>query len=201
LANFKEFIKEGKQVGNIYHFTKVEALNHLISDEKQKEYGLEVFEFFARNDRFSCTRDGCLAHNILSKDINVSKGYTVRIDFDGNKISNNFKIRPINGYINDEDNGKRIGKEYQEKEEVISMKQNLVAQGKTFKAIKYIKGIVFQNNILNNPEFDKEFIESELNKLKIPFRYVRKYNELHKLDEKTSVDTSYHTHEIILKGE
>jgi len=197
MQNFTEFkeVQEGKQVGDIYHFTTVQSLNHLINKTKQKEYNLEIFEFFARNNRFSCTRDGCLAHNILSKDINVSKGYVVRIDFDGNKISNNFKIKPINGYEDDNDKSSRIGKDYQEKEEAIIMKMNDKVEGKTFKALKYIKKITFQNNILNNKLFNKE---KTINKLGIPYEFVRKYNELKKYNESTSMDVHSHNYEIIL---
>jgi len=196
MIKFRDFL-EGKQVGDLYHFTTLKSLNLLIDKNTLSSYGLDMFEFFSHNDRFSCTRDSCLAQNIMSKDINIKRGYRIRIDLDGSFISDNFKIQPINGFNGTDSNGIRIGKKYQEREEVINMKRNKLGD-KTFKALKYIKGIVIQNDILYDTNFDRDKIEKILSELNIPLKYVRKFNERSPLDEDLPLTIGSHNLAIIL---
>jgi len=192
---------EGKQVGDIYHFTTLKSLNMLVDKETLSFYGLEVFEFFSHNDKFSCTRDSCLAQNVMSRDINIKLGYRVRIDLDGSFISDNFKIQPISGLDSNDKSikskGVRISKKYQEIEEIVNMKPNKLGD-KTFKALKYIKGIVIQNDVLYDKDFNKEHIENVLNDLDIPLRYVRKFNKRNLLDESLPLTIGSHDLEILL---
>jgi hypothetical protein len=193
MVKFTKYFNERKQRSTLYHFTTAKSLMLLITGNK--DYKLEEFEFFAYNDRFSCTRDGCLAQNILSKDINISKGYIVRIDLDGEKISDNFKINPINGYDDNADKGNKIGKDYEEQEEVIKMKFNKFAKGKTFKAKNYIKKIVLHNDILSNPDFDLNLFTELCNKLQIQYEFVRKFNKF--LEESVNTNLDFHELEIV----
>lgn len=97
-------IVEAKQVGNIYHFTKLENLIKMIDHDFNQQYGREIFELLSHNTHLSCTRDYCLASRPYSNDINVSKGYVVRITLDGDKMSEKYRIKPVKGLAtNDSD--------------------------------------------------------------------------------------------------
>ena len=179
-----EYIKEQKQVGNIYHFTKIENLYSLLNGK------LEPLEFISFNDTFSCTRDSCLANNPVSRDINIKNGYTVRIVLDGTKISNKFKIKPHNGLDNNQtyktkDNN-YIGKEYQEREEKV------LSRNGRFKLKNYIKQIDILNDNKSNKFIDK--IESKLEAMKIKYNFVRKFQRL-SIKENMSMNES---HELYL---
>ena len=160
---FKDYLNEAKQVGNIYHFTTLDSLNKLLDDNFQSKYNLEILEFIARNDKFSCTRNACLAQDIFSKDISIKKGYIVRIAIDGNKISNKYKIKPQNG-LDDNSSEKTnlnntIGKKYHEFEE------QLISKSKTFKLKDYIKQIDIQNSGKSDKNFNKIILQLEKNKI------------------------------------
>jgi len=82
MKKFKEYIKERKQVGKLYHFTNPFNLNHIINDgylDTQSGRGYNYISF---------TRN---------KDFNKSSAWweqTVRFTLDGDKLSDKYKIEP-----------------------------------------------------------------------------------------------------------
>jgi hypothetical protein len=110
IINFKLF--EGKQVGILYHCTNLISLYYILKDNTltthrdveslenlMKTYNLENKRYwnyisFTRNKRF----------HITSKD-NLDHPISCRLTIDGDKLSNKYKIYPINffDFPNEED--------------------------------------------------------------------------------------------------
>ena len=82
LQSLKELIKEGKQVGNVYHFTTPMNIKSI----------LEVGILSGREGYISLTRNFRLPEE---KGYFNTGEYVIRITLDGNKISDNLKIEPI----------------------------------------------------------------------------------------------------------
>jgi hypothetical protein len=81
-----ENLQEGKQVGDLYHFTDINSLYSMIKDNKKIELDND-FSSFASKEYFSFTRNPKL--NTLGEE----KTH-VRIKLDGDKLSNKYKITP-----------------------------------------------------------------------------------------------------------
>ena len=191
--SFREFLREGKQVGVIYHFTRPENIKLVLNKEHQKEFGLEVLEFISKNGHFSTTRSPSLTtdftHPVLS-----AKGnrYIVRLALDGTKLSNKFKVRPILGLnSNDFDifgKGERVPRNWQENEEVILRKHI----DSTFKLKDYLLQIDIYNKYDENTEELKKTIEDLLSKnnLNVPVNIVRHFVKIdnHKTNTYRVVD-------------
>lgn len=83
IKNWEQFINEGKKVGLVYHFTNQKSLDKILKDNKMngsfmyEEKGIELYGV-------STTRN-----KILKYDKN-----NIRITLDGDKLSNNYKIKP-----------------------------------------------------------------------------------------------------------
>lgn len=195
MKSFKE-LYEAKQVGYLYHFTKVTNLVDILDSKKQSELGLEIFEFLSHNSTFSCTRNACLAQSVLSKDINLKNGYHVRIVLDGNKISNKFKISPISGFDDTElkqtKYNKRIGKEYGEQEEKILPDKRQKERTKTFKMKDYIIQIDFSNEAKEDVNRD---LLKKLDKYNIKYNFVKKF---HTFKESKDYSPNQSNHELEL---
>jgi hypothetical protein len=87
-------INEGKQVGVIYHYTKLDYLEALIkSGWKMRSRNGETISFTRNFDLW-----------VIGGDISVHRGYVVRLAFDGTKMSNKHKISPLAGLKDDEKN-------------------------------------------------------------------------------------------------
>lgn len=90
-------IDEGKQVGVIYHFTQITNLKNMLDKEVMDSIGCEIFDFLSYNTHLSTTR------NFQNPRLNFDPHkWNVRICLDGDKLSNNWKIKPINGLINND---------------------------------------------------------------------------------------------------
>ncbi len=61
-----------KQVGTIYHFTKIDNIKKILSGNK--ELNLEVLDFVSYNNSISCTRNACMADNMSTFDLSKNKG-------------------------------------------------------------------------------------------------------------------------------
>jgi len=86
---------EAKQVGIIYHFSKIENIKILANPIKMKEFDAEIFEFVSNNGHLSTTRSFAIT-SFKYADLN-SSSHPIRIALDGNKISERYKVTPING--------------------------------------------------------------------------------------------------------
>ncbi len=93
LKKIKEEIQEAKQVGTVYHFTKLENLHKMLHQS-------EPFKLESHNgETISTTRNPS-----LNKHNRQFAKHGVRITLDGDKISENHKIKPLAGLIDNEDN-------------------------------------------------------------------------------------------------
>jgi hypothetical protein len=108
--SFKEYLLllEGKQVGTLYHFTRLSSLFNMIIDD----FNLETHQ-----DYFSFTRNYNIVDfkkykNDFSLDWELfNDKRIVRIDIDGNKLSNYYKVQP---FIDQNNNIKRVQGEWEE---------------------------------------------------------------------------------------
>ena len=134
-------INESKQVGIIYHFTDDESFWNIINDEGLKS---SHFNFISFTRSFSNPKGSHLEY------------MNVRFSFDGNKLSNKFKIEPYSE------------NKYNEQEERIMWNQNRIL--KCFFALKRI-------DILKKSEI-KNFSQLEIlefSKVKLPIYFVDKF--------------------------
>lgn len=107
MRTFKQHLEEAKQVGIIYHFTSFDKMIRILeADMMKSEYGYISF-----------TRNYKLAYG----------SNNVRITFDGDKMSNKFKIAPF-VFVKDR---RRYGEEMEER----------IVKERIYGVIKYIKQI------------------------------------------------------------
>jgi hypothetical protein len=142
-------ISEGKQVGVLYHFTTPQALNKLLDASYQKELHDkgDVLTFVSMFGHLSTTRNYQLSTDpeqvLKDGDLSIKRGFCVRIAFDGDKISDKFKVRPVLGLVMQhkdvfnppETHKERVSRKEQEREEIISNKSGV------FDLSKYILSI------------------------------------------------------------
>ena len=99
----ESLLTEGKQVGPLYHFTSLKrsvmilSENHMKIHRENNVYGIPM------------TRD----KNFWNIERSVN-GVDVRLEFDGNKISNRFRIQPFNAFTS---NARSSSPEHVESEE------------------------------------------------------------------------------------
>jgi hypothetical protein len=157
-------IHEGKQVGLIYHFTTSNSIKKLLNTEHMNSFGCDILTFISHNDYISTTRNFMLAAEVFNNDF-PSKTYNIRITFNGDIISDIYKIHPIAGAtVNTPSitniNIKRVPRSTGEYEEVIC------PNNKPFSLKKYVTEIyVFYRNdddILLKDEIQKMINNSGL---------------------------------------
>ena len=152
MKTFSEFLNvdEGKQVGVLYHFTTPDAILKIMSKQETSLGLCDILGFASHNGYISTTRDYAEVNDPFGHFTN--KTHNNRIAFDGDKLSNKYKIKPINGLIqNGVDifgthlNPLRV-KSKSEKEEVICPYKN--------QKIYNLKDYVLQI-MINNQDNDK----------------------------------------------
>jgi hypothetical protein len=122
-------ISEGKQVGVLYHFTTPQALNKLLDASYQKELHDkgDVLTFVSMFGHLSTTRNYQLSTDpeqvLKDGDLSIKRGFCVRIAFDGVKIGDKSKVRPI-VWVSAQ-HKERVDKKEQEREEIISNKSGI----------------------------------------------------------------------------
>lgn len=173
-----KYITESKKVGILYHFTKVEHFRLLSTLEKfLGDIQCEMFEFVSLNGHLSTTRSFSI-NSIPYFKLNTET-HPIRIAFDGDKISQKFKIKPINGLgSNDREifglnlNHERVPHK-SETEEVICPLKNQ----KSFKMLKYVVEVQINHYIvgLEKSKKLKQDLEElfKKNNLKIEVTSVR----------------------------
>lgn len=82
---FKEILNEAKQVGTIYHYTSLSKCIKILLDNKLLHSHEGNFISFTRNQNF---------HFYPRESIDTE----IRIAFDGNKLSEKYKITPYNDW-------------------------------------------------------------------------------------------------------
>ena len=83
LIRFRDFLKEGKQVGLLYHITPAENVGRILIDDELKTHAQQIS--FSRDKRFWI---------VTGKDENSD----IRFVIDGDKLSHKYKIVPTSGY-------------------------------------------------------------------------------------------------------
>jgi hypothetical protein len=133
LVNLLKEITEGKQVGTLYHFTTLKGALGILTSKRIRTNEDGVV---------SATRDKNLNAAEFDTEGEADKNI-VRIDLDGNKISNRYKIKPYSfGHI---------GKENLEFEEQIITKNDGLS-------IEYITNIKIIIN--NKDEYSYKYFDS-----------------------------------------
>lgn len=178
-------LDEGKKVGIIYHFTKKNNIKLLINPPD--EWKADVFEFISMNGVISTTRNHNASDNIINKTTDLDLcTYNIRIAFDGDAISNKYKIRPLAGLKNNDTdvfnqhkNDNRVLRSSAEAEEAIYSNKY-----KTFKLQEYI----MQIDIYNCAESDTKLfddVKKLLNNknINIPVNLVRKFKPIKESSE------------------
>lgn len=155
-----DLLNEGKQVGSLYHFTSLSGGEDIIKSNTLKPINY---------DSISLTRD-----KNLYKISDYIEGGLVRLTLDGDKLSNNFKIKPY-----DEDQRKIYG--------------NFESEERIDKPIKNIKDYIIKIDIIldfyeyinrNYPEllfYEPQEIKNAVSIFKssrIPFSILLKNNEV-----------------------
>ena len=186
MVKFREWLREAelneaKQVGTIYHFTKPKSIYMVLNKNNQKEYGLEILEFFSHNGNFSTTRNSSMTSDFSHPVLSIRNEYIVRLALDGDKLSNKYKIKPVLGL---QDNSfdlfnnisSRVPRKWGENEEVVLGNTKLKDES-TFK----LKDYLIQIDIYNRKEQEsndlKEIIELLLKEsgLNVPVNIVRHF--------------------------
>lgn len=136
-------VKEAKQVGTLYHFTSLEALDKIIDNE-----GLvsNIHDWISFTRNFTNPKTGHL------EELNV------RLAFDGDKLSNKFKIEP---YL---DKGYATRSDEEQEERVLNPSRKIL---KCFFALKRI-------DILKGTDVD----ESYWSKIKLPIFFVNSFKKV-----------------------
>jgi len=131
-------LNEGKQVGTLYHFTTLRGITGILTSGKIRTNEDGVV---------SATRDKNLNTSEFDSEGEPDEN-VVRIDLDGDKISNNFQIKPYSfGHM---------GKENLEfEEQIITKKDGL--------PIKYITNIRIIIN--NKDEYSYTYLDSLVKKI------------------------------------
>lgn len=134
LENF--LLNEGKQVGTLYHVCTLEAyLKYILPTDSLSASGKYNNWLYGSNDYISFTRD---KYFVVESDSIEKASVLIQLVIDGDRLSNNYKVRPYNDYHYDYD-GNAIDDgdliKYREKEEVV--------KGPIKNISKYIKAINF----------------------------------------------------------
>lgn len=175
---FGDLFKESKQVGIIYHFTTLHGLKLLSDKNRMAQFGCEIFTFVSENDHLSTTRGYFLTDTPKPFSTINSKSHPIRIAFDGDRISEKFKVRPINGREDSNSDIFGVDKNYlrvphkSEQEEVICPDKTKMFKMKDFILEIQIKNFDHQETLKLKQEIDK-IIESE--GLNIFVNIVRKW--------------------------
>jgi hypothetical protein len=209
IKTFKEFLSspvavdntvdEAKQVGIIYHFTKRDNILKLLSKEfMEKELGCDILTFMSHNGYVSTTRNFMFTDDVTS-DFNI-RTYNIRIALDGDKLSNKYKVKPINGLLDNTKDVFGVDKNHirvphkSEKEEVICPINNETR----FPLKDYILEIQVYNHDNTRDEEIYNVISRlgvEQHNLNIPVRFVRKWQPFGgygKFNENCLDSTCYH---------
>ena len=85
---FSDLLNEAKQVGNLYHFTNIQAIENILNKDMMS-IGTRGFISFTRS------KHGVIAKRGRSKNTFVNPYGKFKITIDGDKLSNNNKIEPF----------------------------------------------------------------------------------------------------------
>lgn len=166
--SFRDFISisEGKQVGTLYHFTRLGNLVRMLDSN---------FNMTSNNEYISFTRDYNLLDKRKSNDLSKNASIRgpldvaiVRISIDGTKLSNKYKIKP---FMDIENN---VSHKNSEQEEIINGKTDITNY------IKQIDVIMFKEYKDTIDNLKKELSKTRLYS-KYEFNFITDMNKLKKV--------------------
>ena len=148
----KWLVKEGKQVGVLYHYTSLKSALLILEHNELKPYK-QVYGNENSSEHFnyvSLTRD-----NHFHRLARIIQGIQCRFIIDGDKLSHNYKITPYNDFEQDEFYQGRYGhRPYNDKQEEW-------IKG----SIKGIKNYIIKIQIIKDETFNKEKLEHYIDEL------------------------------------
>jgi hypothetical protein len=166
LIDILKEITEGKQVGDIYHFTDTDTIASMIKN-KGKIILDPSFSSFAANKYYSFTRNPNLG--TLSEE-----KHHVRIKLDGDKMSNKYKFEPYADIESGEDLYSKNAPNYEAEERINSKKYGeidltpyieeiTIISPDSFKEYlkDYHEGTKYYDEILNDYNFVLDWIKSK----------------------------------------
>jgi len=176
MKTFKEYLLESKNIGDIYHFTNLANAWIILSDKTLLAKTDTGFDFGAGyishgRDGVSFTRNHDLKNSALIGGDGHAWG-SIRIKFDGNKLSNKYKIEP---YLDRKHN---VTRQANQAEEII--KKDVVKFGNTVKQVDFLlskewsdRVLSYENSISGEPMTDDD-IDYERSDIASFIRWVRK---------------------------
>lgn len=158
IKTFESFLFEFKQVGPLYHFTTFDSLEGILEEDRMEPSAMYDYISFTRNPLLHLHRRN------------------VRIDFDGDEMSNKFHIEPFlydpekdpNFYDPEHVDYKQRRELYgEEREERVKTKE-----------IKGIKKFITSIEIIRGKEndFEKRLAKMEIENPNIEFRIVHSFS-------------------------
>jgi len=182
MKTFKDYMTEGKKIGILYHYTQCANAISIIQGNEHLQ--LEPFELGSKNTFISLTRNSDLPNNPFGQ-FNI-KLYNIRFAFDGDKLSDKYKVEPIAGFYDDDTdvfnldkNHKRVRREWEEQEEIVHAKKK--SNGiKSAKLLKYLKEIQVYTHEYERDTKCYETLKLLLKKkgINVPIKLVRKFQIL-----------------------
>ena len=141
---FRNKINEGKQVGILYHVCTLHSyLKYILPTNQLKSSGNYTNYLYGGNEYVSFTRS---KYFVVSTDEINSAAVLVRLVIDGNKLSNNYKIRSYNDMAYDAETG-----EYNSSLDNFKSREFEEAVKGPIKNISsYVKEVQFDFNRINN---------------------------------------------------
>jgi len=126
MKSLADFINENKQVGVLYHHTTIDNLLKILESD--------ILKVSYNHGTISFTRDKNAIKTIASE-------YPVRLEIDGDKLSNNYKIEPFQyDYSGTSLNGRKVRDEMEEQ---------------VFKDIKQLHKYIIVVNLYENQSEDE----------------------------------------------
>ena len=203
-------LEEGKQLGTLYHFTKVSLIEPILSSNELKSSVVDMTSIFSDPDMAYFERrghKGDKAHYIsftrdklLYKKNPKIKGSSARIVFDGDKLSNNNKFSPFY-YYSDEitDEESRFTQSEGEERLILKNTTDLKDVRKYIKEIHILLDVIMDSHyLLHAKDLDKSM--NPLIKFYWKEREVRLQdwinNELPKIEPYDDVDENKVLNEI-----
>ena len=167
MIKFMDLLKEAKQIGNLYHFTYLESIPKIFENGLRFNLDNSESPIYKNTFYISTTRD------YSGKKFFKDSEYVARITLDGNKISENYSIEPINvNYIWAKNTGvnliKKSVKDVYYEERIFSSKGGYLDP----KYIIKIDTIVPEDEIRSQIEWSKEDSKRRANFDDSVFDYV-----------------------------
>lgn len=156
LLNILKEIIEGKQVGTLYHLTTLRGLHGILKDGFIKPN----FE-----DQISTTRNKDIDPSSFLDTYDSGGEVTVILELDGDKISNNYKVRPF--YYDEDTLPSDRNPAYISKYE---FEEQIITNGKNFPIFPYLRNVSITIDSEDNLDEEKlAQVESLLKDKNIPY--------------------------------